>query len=294
MKWDDVRRCQNRIFLEFWNSLFVIKSFYFSKVILSRRKLDDESRTINWSSATRIVAYEMICDSADSPRRWRDRTSWGWQFSLFLRLAAPCPCQAQILPLVAGEVRSQLPDWRQPWLRSTGSPAKRPCAPSFLVVPSRIRSCTHKISEWDTNAWKEQRATHRDTAPWVLKVSISRVTQIFSAACKKHKINACALRNVMVIVVLVALGGRYARLLLTTLSITIQVHLNNRGEGILISLDVAGAFDRVWWGRLKARFKKRGMRRKALKLMYSYLKKRFFQVVTGGGKSDPNIRMKWH
>ena len=76
------------------------------------------------------------------------------------------------------------------------------------------------------------------------------------------------------------------------LSITIQTHLNNKGEGILISLDVAGAFDRVWWGRLKARFKKRGMRRKALKLMYSYLKKRFFQVVTGGGKSDPNIRMK--
>jgi hypothetical protein len=71
------------------------------------------------------------------------------------------------------------------------------------------------------------------------------------------------------------------------LSITIQTHLNNKGEGILISLGVAGAFDRVWWGRLKARFKKRGMRRKALKLMYSYLKKRFIQVVTGGEKPDP-------
>ena len=33
-----------------------------------------------------------------------------------------------------------------------------------------------------------------------------------------------------------------------------------RGEGILIPLDVAGAFDRCWWARMKRRLKKKGMR----------------------------------
>ena len=71
------------------------------------------------------------------------------------------------------------------------------------------------------------------------------------------------------------------------LASTIQMHLDNRGEGILISLDVAGAFDRVWWARLKRRLQKKGMRRKALKLLHSYLKNRFIQVVVGGEKSTP-------
>jgi len=70
------------------------------------------------------------------------------------------------------------------------------------------------------------------------------------------------------------------------LAFTIQQHLDRRGEGILISLDVAGAFDRVWWARLKARLKAKGMRRRALKLLYSYLKKRFIQVVTNGDASE--------
>jgi hypothetical protein len=70
------------------------------------------------------------------------------------------------------------------------------------------------------------------------------------------------------------------------LSCTMQLHLDKKGEGILISLDVAGAFDRVWWARVKARLKVKGMSRKALKLVYSYLKNRFIQVVVGGDKSE--------
>ena len=53
------------------------------------------------------------------------------------------------------------------------------------------------------------------------------------------------------------------------LACTIQLHLDQRGEGILISLDGAGAFDRVWWARLTRRLKMKGMKNKALKLMHS-------------------------
>ena len=66
------------------------------------------------------------------------------------------------------------------------------------------------------------------------------------------------------------------------LSLTMQAHLDKRGEGILISLDVKGAFDRVGWARLKRRLKLKGMRGKALKLLHSYLWKRFIQVVHNG------------
>jgi hypothetical protein len=70
------------------------------------------------------------------------------------------------------------------------------------------------------------------------------------------------------------------------LAVTIQQQLEDRGEGIRISLYVAGAFDRVWWARLKARLKKKGMKRKALKLRYSYLKDRLIQVVVSEKKSE--------
>ena len=70
------------------------------------------------------------------------------------------------------------------------------------------------------------------------------------------------------------------------LACTIQQHLDNKGEGILVSLDVDGAFDKVWWLRLKNRLKVKGMRRKALKLLHSYLKKRFLQVVLNGDISE--------
>ena len=70
------------------------------------------------------------------------------------------------------------------------------------------------------------------------------------------------------------------------LSFKIMECLDRRGEGILISFDVKGAFDRVWWARLKSRLKAKGMRRKALKLLYSYLHKRFLKVVHNGEKSS--------
>ena len=69
------------------------------------------------------------------------------------------------------------------------------------------------------------------------------------------------------------------------LSFKIMEALDRKGEGILISLDVKGAFDRVWWSRLKSRLKAKGMSRKALKLMYNYLYKRFIQVVNSGDVS---------
>ena len=62
--------------------------------------------------------------------------------------------------------------------------------------------------------------------------------------------------------------------------------MDRRGEGILISFDVKGAFDRVRWARLKARLRAKGLARKALKLLYNYLHKRFLQVVHNGDKSS--------
>ena len=35
------------------------------------------------------------------------------------------------------------------------------------------------------------------------------------------------------------------------LACTIQLQLDNKGEGILVSLDVDGAFDKLWWARSK-------------------------------------------
>ena len=57
--------------------------------------------------------------------------------------------------------------------------------------------------------------------------------------------------------------------------------LERRKEGLLIPLDVKGAFDRVWWSRLKKRLGKAGMRGTALSLMRDYLFRRFIRVVAG-------------
>ena len=53
-------------------------------------------------------------------------------------------------------------------------------------------------------------------------------------------------------------------------------------------MDVKGAFDRVWWARLKTRLKTKGMKKKALKLLYNYLRKRFIQVPV------PFTKPYWH
>jgi hypothetical protein len=59
-----------------------------------------------------------------------------------------------------------------------------------------------------------------------------------------------------------------------------------RGEGILLVLDVKGAFDRCWWSKIKLRLEKAGMCGRALKLVKSYLHERFIQVVTSGKSSS--------
>ena len=62
--------------------------------------------------------------------------------------------------------------------------------------------------------------------------------------------------------------------------------LERRGEGILISLDVKGAFDRVWWAFLKVKLEARGMQGRALALMKNSLYRRFLQVVCQGDISE--------
>lgn len=54
----------------------------------------------------------------------------------------------------------------------------------------------------------------------------------------------------------------------------------------MISLDVKGAFDRVWWSRLKKKFEARGMTGRALKLVKDYLFNRFLRVVCQGDVSS--------
>ena len=59
-----------------------------------------------------------------------------------------------------------------------------------------------------------------------------------------------------------------------------------RQEGILIILDVKGAFDRCFWSKMLLRLRKAGMRGRAIKLMKDYLFERFVQVVCNGQKSS--------
>ena len=71
----------------------------------------------------------------------------------------------------------------------------------------------------------------------------------------------------------------------SAMSFKIHDELEQRNEILIVSLDVKGAFDRVWWARLKNRLDARGMRGKALRLIRSYLHERHIQVVAGGESS---------
>ena len=53
-------------------------------------------------------------------------------------------------------------------------------------------------------------------------------------------------------------------------------------EAILVAMDVAGAFDKVWWEGLMAKLKACGCGGKAMKLLKSYFKHRFLRVVAMG------------
>ena len=69
------------------------------------------------------------------------------------------------------------------------------------------------------------------------------------------------------------------------LTLTIQDCLERRKQGVLIATDIRGAFDRCWWARMKNRLKAKGLKKRAMGLIKSYLWKRFLQVVTNGTKS---------
>ena len=70
------------------------------------------------------------------------------------------------------------------------------------------------------------------------------------------------------------------------LSLTIQDCLERRKEGVLVLSDTKGAFERCWWLRLKKRLKAKGMGKRALRLMKSYLFTRFLRVVASGESSS--------
>ena len=54
-----------------------------------------------------------------------------------------------------------------------------------------------------------------------------------------------------------------------------------RQEGLLIPLDVKGAFDRVWWSRLRRRLAAVGLSGLALGLVHDYLAGRSIRVMVG-------------
>ena len=65
------------------------------------------------------------------------------------------------------------------------------------------------------------------------------------------------------------------------LSTELHCALDSKLEAILVALDVAGAFDKVWWKGLLHKLHKCGCRGRALKLLKSYLRARFLYVVAG-------------
>ena len=69
------------------------------------------------------------------------------------------------------------------------------------------------------------------------------------------------------------------------LTLTLQDCLERRKQGVLIAIDIRGAFDRCWWARMKSRLKKKGMKKRAIRLFKSYLTKRYLQVVSRSSKS---------
>ena len=70
----------------------------------------------------------------------------------------------------------------------------------------------------------------------------------------------------------------YSAVLTAELHLAMEANL----ESILVALDVAGAFDKVWWQGLLAKLRACGCGGKALKLLKSYFKSRFLYVVAMG------------
>lgn len=66
------------------------------------------------------------------------------------------------------------------------------------------------------------------------------------------------------------------------LTTQLQLALEQDSEALLVALDVAGAFDKVWGKALLTKLEKCGCRHKALKLFRSYFSTRYLYVVTMG------------
>ena len=71
----------------------------------------------------------------------------------------------------------------------------------------------------------------------------------------------------------------------TLLVLNVDEFLERGNECVVISLDVAGAFDRVWHVGLVKKVRAAGMRGRALKLIKSYLRNRNISVFANGVKS---------
>jgi hypothetical protein len=70
------------------------------------------------------------------------------------------------------------------------------------------------------------------------------------------------------------------------LSMTLSQVLESRQEALVISLDVKGAFDKVWWQGLLEHLRSIGVCGRALRLIQNYLSDRFLVVVAGGEQSE--------
>ena len=62
--------------------------------------------------------------------------------------------------------------------------------------------------------------------------------------------------------------------------------LNSRQECCIVSLDIKGAFDKIWWSGLLNHLWSIGVRQKAFSLLASYLSDRYLFVVANGQESS--------
>ena len=71
----------------------------------------------------------------------------------------------------------------------------------------------------------------------------------------------------------------------TAIAFTATQVLEDREECRIVSLDIRGAFDSVWWSGLLSHLRSIGMRSKAYRLLCSYLSNRSLFVVANGKTS---------
>ena len=70
------------------------------------------------------------------------------------------------------------------------------------------------------------------------------------------------------------------------LGLQLQTAIEQKQQVLAVALDVAGAFDKVWWKALISGLRHCGLKDRALKWFESYLSNRKLVVVTKGDKSN--------